>query len=240
VPNPFTSPTAGPRALIRGRRALLASAIVLTGALVGGCDLQEDADVDRGRALFIEKCGTCHALTEARTAATVGPDLDAAFAAARSSGQDEDTIEGVVQGQIANPRDIEEGASNYSQVFMPANLVTGADAENVAAYVASVAGVEGIEPPDLGGGQEVFTELCSSCHTLAAAGASGTTGPNLDEVLPGQSAKQITTSIRDPEQQKSPGFEGASMPPFDEVQLPEDVLQELVDYLLQNAGSGGG
>lgn len=219
---------------------LLATAVLLAGGVLGGCDLQEDADLERGRALFVEKCGTCHALTEARTAATVGPDLDAAFSASRASGMDEDTIEGVVQQQIDNPREIEEGIPNYAEVFMPAGLVTGGDAEDVSAYVASVAGVPGIQPPDLGGGQEIFTQLCGQCHTLAAAGTTGTTGPDLDEAVPGQDQGELEQDIRDPEQEISPGFEGGIMPPFDKVQLPDESLQELVKYLLQSAGSGGG
>lgn len=31
-------------------------------------------------------------------------------------------------------------------------------------------------------GKELFREQCWSCHTLAAAGARGTTGPNLDRI----------------------------------------------------------
>jgi mono/diheme cytochrome c family protein len=31
-------------------------------------------------------------------------------------------------------------------------------------------------------GQAVFTDNCGSCHTLSAAGTSGSTGPNLDDV----------------------------------------------------------
>jgi cytochrome c6 len=33
-------------------------------------------------------------------------------------------------------------------------------------------------------GQEVFGASCGSCHTLADAGTSGTTGPNLDDAAP--------------------------------------------------------
>ena len=58
---------------------------------------------------------------------------------------DQDTIEGVVQSQIENPR---PASPEDVEVYMPANLVEGEDAEDVAAYVASVAGVPGIEPPE--------------------------------------------------------------------------------------------
>jgi cytochrome c6 len=33
-------------------------------------------------------------------------------------------------------------------------------------------------------GKEVFTTNCGSCHTLKAAGTTGTVGPNLDELEP--------------------------------------------------------
>src|SRR6202012_6120479 len=39
-----------------------------------------------------------------------------------------------------------------------------------------------------GAGMEIFTTNCGACHTLAAAGTTGTTGPNLDSLAPTQSA----------------------------------------------------
>jgi mono/diheme cytochrome c family protein len=209
---------------------------LLAAGVAGGCDLQEDADLERGRTLFQEECGICHALAEAGTGATVGPDLDASFAAARDTGMDQDTIEGVVQSQIENPRTIREDNPYYDKTFMPANLVTGRDAEAVAAYVASVAGIPGIEPPPLGTAQEVFSELCGSCHTLEAAASAGNTGPNLDEVLPGQDAEQVATSIRDPEAEIASGFPAGVMPVFDDNRIPAPNLGALVEYLLACAG----
>ena len=81
---------------------------------------------------------------------------------------------------------------------MPADIVTGDDADSVAVYVASVAalpvraaarsgggrcgGGGGGEAPD---GKAIFAEAgCGGCHTLEAAGASGTVGPNLDDAKP--------------------------------------------------------
>ena len=231
MPNPLTG--------ARGRAILVSAAALLAGGAVAGCDLQENADLERGRTLFVENCGTCHALTEARTAATIGPDLDSSFAAARDVGMDQDTIEGVVQSQIQNPREVNEASPQYDRVFMPADLVTGRDAEDVAAYVASVAGVPGIEPPELGDGEQIFTDLCAQCHTLAAANSTATVGPVLDDVLPDRTAAEIEESIRDPEAELSPGF-GSGMPPFDATQLPDENLQDLIDYLIESVGGGGG
>ena len=224
------------RKRLRAARKLLALGLIIVGAAAaGGCDAQEDADLERGRELFIAKCGTCHQLAEAATTAEVGPNLDQAFAAARAQGMDQDTIEGVVQSQVENPR---PASPDQPNIYMPAELVTGQDAENVAAYVGSVAGVPDIEPPMAPGGEggQVFANNgCGSCHTLAAAESSGTAGPNLDEELPGQDPKDIEQSIIDPGAEIVSGFENI-MPANYESQIPPDELQLLVDFLVNCAG----
>src|SRR5215212_4250612 len=123
----------------RRRVRIWAGAAVSAAAVAAfsGCDLQEDAETDRGQQLFVQTCGSCHALTAAGTSANIGPDLDFAFKAARASGMDQDTIEGVVENQIENPR---PSSPDNTQTYMPANLLEGEDAKDVAAYVASVAG----------------------------------------------------------------------------------------------------
>jgi cytochrome c2 len=224
----------------RPKQILALCGAVLTVAVASGCDAQEDADRENGRSLFIEKCGTCHSLAEAATTANVGPDLDAAFADARASGMDNDTIEGVTQSQIANPREVDPELTDQ---YMPKNLVTGQDAEDVAAYVASVAGVPGIEPPQAPGGPggQVFANNgCGACHVFAAAESAGTVGPNLDETLPGQSAAEVEESIVDPEAQPTQGFPAGVMPQDYEAQIPPEDLKLLVEFLTENAGQGGG
>ena len=70
---------------------------------------------------------------------------------------------------------------------MPADLVHGEDAIDVAAYVAANAGKSGfavaakITSTD---GKTIFKAKCGSCHTLADAATSGTVGPNLDALKP--------------------------------------------------------
>jgi mono/diheme cytochrome c family protein len=212
----------------------LAGAIVTVAALAGitGCDLQEDADLDRGEQLFTQKCGSCHALTGAGTNSTVGPDLDAAFKQARASGMDQDTVEGVVESQITNPR---PASPEDTEVYMPANLVEDDDLRDVAAYVASVAGVPGIEPPEFIA-PEFFATNCGGCHVLSQAGTTGTTGPNLDDALSGQSPQQIAESIADPDAQIAPGFQPGVMPQnYGEVLSPQE-LRQLVQYLQQASG----
>jgi len=216
------------------RRAMVrlgAALAVATLAVLPGCDLQEGSDLERGEQLFIQKCGSCHALTDAGTSAGVGPDLDAAFKAARAAGMDQDTIEGVVESQIANPRPADPEDVN---VYMPANLVEGDDAVDVAAYIGSVAGVEGIKPPEFIA-PEFFATNCGGCHVLGAAGTTGAVGPNLDQVLPGQSPDQVAASITDPGAQTTPGFSAGVMPSFAETLTPQQ-LKQLVRYLLQSSG----
>lgn len=231
------------RTLREGRGRLILALIAVTGmAVLSGCGTSDEADLERGRTLFIENCGTCHTLAQAATTANLGPDLDAAFMAAREAGMDEDTIQGVVRRQIEVPREVDPNEPDYSQVFMPADIVTGDDARDVAAYVASVAGIRGIEPPEAPGGEggQVFANNgCAACHTLSAAGASGTVGPNLDETLAGQTEEQVRESILDPDAVVVSGFPAGTMPSY-EGQIDDADLDLLIEFLLGSAGGGNG
>lgn len=110
-----------------------ALALVAAAFMLSGCEIIDRGNnVVNGKALFIENCGACHTLERAGTAGTVGPDLDAAFRRARADGLGADTIAGIVEQQILHPG---------RRSRMPAGLVTGQDAEDVAAYVGEVAAV---------------------------------------------------------------------------------------------------
>lgn len=221
----------------RKARLLVTGAFAVVAlASVTGCDLQENADLERGEQLFTQNCGSCHALTAAGTNSEIGPNLDNAFAAARSSGMDQDTFEGVIEAQIENPR---PASPEDTEVYMPANLVEGDDLRDVAAYVASVAGVPGIQPPVFSA-PEFFATNCGGCHTLAQAGTTGTVGPDLDQVLPGQAEAMISESITDPNAQATPGFPSGVMPSNYGQTLTPEQLQALVQYLVQATGGGGG
>jgi mono/diheme cytochrome c family protein len=218
-------------------RALLAfAALTVIVLAASGCGTGS-ADEERGRVLFIQKCGVCHAMAQAGTTAQIGPDLDQAFAAGREVGQDSDTVEGITAAQIENPRP----STNNPAVSMPADIVTGQDARDVAAYVGMYAGVPGAAPPSVPGGPgaQVFASNgCGGCHTLAEAKAGGVTGPNLDEVLPGQSAAMIDKSIVDPNAEIAKGFPPNVMPTNYEQTLTPKELEDLVQYLLQSTSGG--
>jgi mono/diheme cytochrome c family protein len=220
------------------RHAVLAlSAIALLAA--SGCGVAQSGDAERGQQLFTSKCASCHALKDAgSTGELQGPDLDAAFAQARASGMDSDTIAGVVKAQVENPRPSTENPS----VSMPADLVTGEDLDDVASYIASVAGAPGIEGPQLPDdpGAPVFAQnQCSGCHTMKAADAAGTTGPNLDEVIPGQTAAEVRRSIVDPSAKITPGYPDVMPKNFGEV-ISSQELGALVRFLLRYSGPQGG
>ncbi len=209
------------------------AAIVLPAS---GCGTSS-ADTARGRVLFIQKCGVCHQMAEAGTTAQIGPDLDEAFAAARAAGEGGDTVEGVVKAQVEFPRP----SNDNPAVSMPADVVTGQDLEDVAAYVGLYAGVPGAAPPKVPGGPgaQVFANNgCGGCHTLAEAKSGGVTGPNLDEVLPGQSAAMIEESIVDPNAHLAKGYPANVMPAnFGTIIKPKEI-EQLVEYLISSAKGG--
>lgn len=217
-------------------------ALVALGAIVvvaTGCGTTT-ADPERGRVLFTQKCGTCHALAQAGTSATNGPNLDDAFASAREIGMTDDTIEGVVKAQVELPRP----NNGDPAVSMPKNIVSGQDLEDVAAYLGEWAGVPGAEPPKVPGGPgaQVFASKgCGSCHILAAAESGGTTGPNLDEVLvAGTTLEQIHEDIVDPDKEIAQGYSAGIMPSNFEETLSEKELEDLVQYLFENTPAGKG
>lgn len=119
------------------RGAAIAALATSAVMLAAGCaeDVKGDrADLVHGKQLFVERCGACHVLARAGTRGTVGPDLDAAFAQSLSDGFERSVVKGVVREQILFP--LRSGK-------MPAKLVTGQSATDVAAYVAAAAAKPG-------------------------------------------------------------------------------------------------
>ena len=160
------------------RRALplLSALLLLAGCGTGGKAPSTGGDQANGAKLFKSSCGGCHVLAAAGSQGTTGPNLDDAFSGSKKQGFKLSTIENVVLDQIRE-----------ANLPMPQNLVKGQDAVDVSAYVAAVSGQGGsATPPSALGtdGKTIFTAECASCHTLAAAQATGTIGPNLDQLKP--------------------------------------------------------
>ncbi|HUZ84931.1 MAG TPA: c-type cytochrome [Gaiellales bacterium] len=120
--------------MIRLVPAALAAACLAVAAGCGGPGVAApgSADLSTGKQIFQQKCGYCHTLAEAATSGTIGPNLDDAYFASRLDGLQSSSFEALVRNQISEPNP--EGK-------MPANLVGGQQAQDVAAYVASVAGL---------------------------------------------------------------------------------------------------
>jgi mono/diheme cytochrome c family protein len=117
----------GPRSL--ARRACAGSLLAALALIAGGCSVkgEDNANLILGKQQFVAKCGSCHTLARASTKGIVGPNLDEAFRVDIAEGLRRNAVRGVVEGQIAIPNP--EGA-------MPKELLTGAKAKDVAAYVA--------------------------------------------------------------------------------------------------------
>jgi mono/diheme cytochrome c family protein len=225
--------------------ALLAACLA---ALAVGCGSRDEPDLVQGKALFVQKCGSCHTLSRAGTQGTQGPDLDDAFAQARADGMGADTVRGIVRRQIAHPR---KGS------IMPAGLVNGGNAKDVASYVAKVAAQRGqdtgaLATAGLAGakdGKQIFVAAgCGGCHSLSDAGTNGNIGPNLNELASaakkfGAQRKEtpdqyVRESILKPEAFTVPGFRAGVMPSGYGDKLKPAQVKTLVQYLLKVGGGG--
>ncbi|HWI08056.1 MAG TPA: c-type cytochrome [Solirubrobacteraceae bacterium] len=142
-------------------RLLSIAACGVLAAGMSACEndnISDDADLIAGKKAFAEKCSSCHVLARANATGTQGPNLDEAFRQALSDGFGRGTVHGVVLDQILYPADVPQD----SPAYMPAKLVTGKLANDVAAYVASVAARPGKDEgklatavPAAGGGKPI-------------------------------------------------------------------------------------
>lgn len=87
----------------------------------------------QGRILFGEHCAVCHTLAAAAAVGKVGPNLD------QLQPSEELVLHTVENGCLQNPgSDFSKTCLGYGN--MPADVVQGRDAEDVAAFVSKVAG----------------------------------------------------------------------------------------------------
>jgi mono/diheme cytochrome c family protein len=122
------------RLMGRARRGLLGLALLSGVLLAAGCgsSSKNADDLAKGKQQFTNLCGGCHMLQDAGTKGTTGPNLDDAFGAARDAGFHPNGMKQLVEQWI-----------QLAQPPMPKGLVSGQEAANIAAYVASVAGTSG-------------------------------------------------------------------------------------------------
>jgi mono/diheme cytochrome c family protein len=211
---------------------------------VGQTGIAKGGDVGQGKQLFVTNCGGCHKLADAGTKGTTGPDLDGAFAGPRAQHFKLSTIKQVVYDQIYHPA---------PAGLMKPRIVTGADADSVAAYVASVAGLNGGAPPTVtaggssGGsgapaqGASFYESLgCVGCHSLNGTPGTGPTFKGLYgskvQLSTGQTVTAddayLLASILDPDKQIVKGFQkgimSATIPPGS---VPEAKAKALVAFI---------
>ena len=230
-------------------------ATLMAGALIvvtlGGCALKHaNANLVSGKKLFASNCASCHTLAHANSTGTVGPNLDDAFRQDRADGVKSTSIAGLVGYWIQYPN---------TQGAMPAGLLKGQQAEDVASYVAAVASIPGQDTgalaqavaekvnPTPAVGKQIFTGVgsCGSCHTLSAAGTTGTVGPNLNTLKEACAApasqqargttleKCIETAITNPYKYIPPGYAAGIMPSNFSKTLSPSQIQALVAFLSQ-------
>jgi cytochrome c551 len=106
--------------------AVPAAVIAARGEAEGGVGALRTEQVgerlENGKELFIATCKSCHALDAVQATGVTGPNLD--------------ELSGLDRERVMNA--IENGGTGQGR--MPAGLLQGQDAEDVAAYVERVAG----------------------------------------------------------------------------------------------------
>ena len=204
-----------------------AAVLCAAGAVAAGCagaaETQEGADSAAGKELFSKNCGSCHTLADAGSKGELGPNLDSAFGHARAQGFDESTFFEITIDQMRIPAppmpDFDDGATKLPED----------DLRNIADYVATCAGLGGTEREECTGPAEgpeaIFAASCGGCHTLSAAGTTGSTGPNLDDAKPSleEAIRQITNG-------------GGGMPAFKD-DLSDEQIRSIAQYVVENTES---
>ena len=88
-----------------------------------------------GRILFAKNCSTCHTLAAAHSAGKVGPNLDVLIAGINGASPQE-----TIKNRVTFIEDAIKNGRARGAGQMPAELLDGQDAQNVAAFVAKTAG----------------------------------------------------------------------------------------------------
>jgi mono/diheme cytochrome c family protein len=216
----------------------LAALIVAVGSGCGTGGPAEGGNANLGKDLFTGdgRCGSCHTLKDAGSRGQIGPNLDDAFRQDKAEGYEESTIENVVLDQIRFPR---KGS------LMPADLLEGDDAVDVAAYVAKcAASTDKVACPGIvtgKGGEGLYATLgCQGCHSIDGSASTGPTFKGLFNSMVtltnGQKVKvdeqYLLESILDPDKQIVKGYQpGVMSGAVSKGSVPQDQAQALVDYI---------
>ena len=117
------------------------------------------------------------------------------------------------------------GGSEESQP-LPETVEGTLPAQTESATTEEQGGSTGGAEGDAAAGKQIFDEQgCGSCHTMEAAGSSGTVGPNLDDLKPEFDAivAQVTNG-------------GGAMPPFKDS-LSEQQIKDVSAFVFESTHS---
>ena len=126
------------------------------------------------------------------------------------------------------------GASPNTETVYVANPASEGEE---AAGTEAAAETTAAEPEPEGGGSagaQLFTSAgCGSCHTLSAAGTTGTTGPALEESLaPDDDTAGIEEMIANPNEEVVEGYPPNVMPQNYEQTFSKAEIHELAEFLV--------
>jgi mono/diheme cytochrome c family protein len=236
------------------RRALAAASILAIGAGVTACGSEgispkvehDRPNISRGANLFADRCSGCHTMdvvgaqggaTQTKDRERVdGPNFnvrrettDSVLYAIRNGGFSGAIMpENIVVGNDAN--DIAAFLTKYAgaasknditpQPAAPATTPTNTSSTPEAGPTSTGAAA----PQAAAQAKQAFTDNCAGCHVLKAANASGTVGPNLDDLKPDAATVQ---------RQVENG--GGAMPAF-KGQLPDAQIKAISQYVASVAG----
>ena len=226
---------------LRALSGALLAGLVLVASGCGTGGPAKGGNANTGKKLFLTtgKCGSCHTLADAGSKGAVGPNLDNAFMRAQEEGFKHSTIQNIVLDQIRFPTSVSG---------MPANLVKGQQAEDVAAYVAQCAAADPKKDkaacPGLvagSGGMGLYASLgCQGCHSLDGSPSSGPTFKGLFgsmvKLTNGQTVKAddqyLIDAIIDPDKQIVAGYQpGVMSAVVQKGAVSEADAKTLVDFI---------
>ena len=120
-------------------RAPIAACVAVAAALAAGCgsksiELAADDPNHKGAKIFAERCGACHTLGVAGTQGSTFDVTDRESVDGPNFDDRKETVEDVIFA-------IQNGG--FSGAIMPENIVTGAEAREVAEFLGKYAGQGG-------------------------------------------------------------------------------------------------
>jgi len=132
---------------------------------------------------------------------------------------------------VLSPADFRAWAARQGRAATPAAGAGGAGQQASGPISADQA-----KELFVAGNQQTGATACGACHTLSAAGTTGTTGPNLDEGVADAPAAEIKTSIVKPDAEITQRYAKGIMPSNFGQTLSAGQVDGLAKWLEEVAG----